>query len=819
MGFGVWALRKLLLALAAIVVVAVVAFGFWFRGQLYASLPQLEGARQLPGLTAAVTVERDGLGIPTIRGATRADVARATGFLHAQDRFFQMDLARRRAAGELSALVGARAVEADRGIRVHRLRAVAQRAVGLLRPGDRTVLDAYAAGVNAGLQSLGAWPFEYIALRQRPRPWRTEDSLLVVLSMFVTLQDSDGTYESAIGTMHDLMPQEMVNFLTPESTEWDSPIDGSVIDAPPIPPASVYDARTRRQGKPTKEMPKRMEILALHGSGLSAPGSGNGGGEAIGSNNFAVSGRLTRDGGALLANDMHLFIRVPSTWYRAAFEWPDPSQPREPHRLYGVTLPGVPAMVVGSNTRIVWGFTNTYGDWGDIVILDIDPANPRRYRTPGGWREFESHTETIEIADYFDQQEQVDWTIWGPVLGPDHRGRARAYRWIAHSPEMLASTLIPVETATTIEEAFDSANGAGTPAQNLVVADRSGRIGWTIYGTIPRREGFSGKVPTSWADGTRGWRGWLRDDEYPRVIDPPSGRIWTANARVVGGTMLDAIGHGSFEVGSRARIIRDRLFAREQFAPRDLLNIQLETRAEFLQRWRGLLLRTLTPSAIAGHPQRARFRAIVEHDWPGRAAPDSAGYRLTRTFRDQVAESVFGFVLADCYEADEHFDYLSERKREGPLWKMVTEKPMHLLDPHYASWDDLLLAAIDTVNDKAMKDASGDLSKRTWAEFNKTEYHHPLSGALPFIGRWLDMPAHALPGDLYTPRVAWGSIGASERMVVSPGHEQDGIMEMPTGQSGHPLSPHYGDSHEAWVEGQPTPFLPGPTINTLKLTP
>lgn len=794
-------MRRILIVFSASLIVTLVAFGLWVRGQLHASLPILEGQYRLTGLAAAVTVERDSLGIPTIRGGSRADVARATGFLHAQDRFFQMDLARRRAAGELAALVGSRALDADREIRVHRLRAVAKQAIGLLKPADRTVLDAYAAGVNEGLSSLGAKPFEYLILRQRPLPWSPEDSMLVVLSMFVTLQDSDGVYESTLATMTDLLPQEMVDFLTPEGTaDWDTAIDGTTFEAPPIPPATVYDARTRRRGRPTGDLPKRPELAS----------NTVGGEEAIGSNSFAVSGTLTSDGGALLANDMHLFIRAPGIWYRAAFEWSG-------HRLYGVTLPGVPAMVVGSNTHVAWGFTNTYGDWHDIVLLDIDAANPRRYRTPDGWREFDTHTETIAVAGDDETEETVDWTIWGPVIAPDLRGRPRAYRWIAHSPDMLASTLTPVETATTIEEAFASANGAGTPGQNFLVADRSGRIGWTIYGTIPRRAGLDGALPASWADGARGWQGWLADAEYPRVVDPPDGRLWTANQRVIGGPMLEAIGHGSYEIGSRARIIRDRLFARESFSPRDLLDIQLDTSARFLQRWRDLQLRTLTPAAVAGHPRRKEYRAVVELDWPGHALPDSSGYRLTRAFRDRVAESVFAFVLAECYEADSRFDYLSERKREGPLWKMVTEKPLHLLDAQYTSWDDLLLAAIDRVIDDA--EESGGLSRSSWGAFNRTRYRHPLSAALPFIGRWLDMPDRALPGDLYTPRVAWGAIGASERMVVSPGREAEGIMQIPTGQSGHPLSPHYEDSHQAWVEGRPTPFLPGPAVHELTLTP
>src|SRR5687767_76127 len=191
-------MRRIAAAVGALLVIGGAWGGWWAYGRLSASLPRLDGQLQLAGLGAPVTVERDGLGIPTIRGISREDVARATGFVHAQDRFFQMDLARRRAAGELAALVGDVAVRIDRQVRVHRFRDEARRALALLSPRDRTVLEAYTAGVNRGLEALGARPFEYQILRQAPRPWLAEDSLLVVLSMFVTLQDPDATYESML---------------------------------------------------------------------------------------------------------------------------------------------------------------------------------------------------------------------------------------------------------------------------------------------------------------------------------------------------------------------------------------------------------------------------------------------------------------------------------------------------------------------------------------------------------------------------------------------------------------------------------------------
>ncbi len=799
-------LRALLLLLAAFAIV-IAGVALWARSELRASLATLDGSMNLAGLSAPVSVARDGFGIPWVRGATRADVARALGFLHAQDRFFQMDVARRRAAGELSALVGSAALDLDLETRVHRFRAEARRAVTLLKPADRAILDAYVAGVNSGLSSLGARPFEYLLLRQRPEPWRTEDSLLVVLSMFVTLQEPTAAYESTLATMHDLLPAPMFEFLAPRGTEWDTPVVGEAFPMPPPPGPDVYDLRTRRRSRPTLPRTPRPREFA---EGPRAPwdsGLGNSREDAIGSNSWAVTGRLTRNGHALLANDMHLGIRVPNTWYRASLEWPDASNPPEPHRLIGTTLPGVPALVTGSNTHIAWGFTNTQADFGDLVKLELQPGNPNRYRTPDGWRDFERFDERIAIAGQRDYHEEVPWTIWGPVLARDHHDQVRAYRWVAHSAERLASTVTPLESARTIEEAFDAANGLGTPGQNFVVVDRSGRIGWTVYGAIPRRVNLDGLIPASWADGTRGWSGWLDPSEYPRIIDPPGGRLWTANARVVDGAMLAVLGDGSYEVGSRARIIRDRLQARNQFEPRDFLAIQLDTGADFLARWRQLILDTLTPAALGGRADRTAFRDVVSAGWTGQATADSAAYRLTRGFRDAVSRRVFDFLLAECYEADRTFDYSIVRRREGPLWALVTQKPMHLLDPRYLDWQELLVDAVDRTIADATRGHSGPLSERRWSEVNVVRYRHPLSGAVPLMGRWLDMPARALPGDLYTPRVHSGAIAASVRMVVSPGREEEGIMEMPTGQSGHPLSPFYANSHEAWIEGKPTPFL------------
>lgn len=827
--------RRLLGLSGAVLVAALAVAGVWLGWRLRASLPVLDGDVTLAGLSAPSRVDVDALGIPTVTGASRADVARVTGFLHAQDRYFQMDLARRRAAGELAELVGPAALDADKTARVHRLRAVAVRAARLLPPPDRAVLRAYVDGVNAGLSALGAAPPEYLLLRQTPKRWVEADSMLVILSMFLAQQDSEGAYESMLTTLRDTLPPAMAAFLTPKGTSWDTPVVGEAFQMPPMPGADVYNPRAAARrtppvpatpaapgaatGTPHTALPPTWgDVFAALG-GSNAGGRGESGNEGFGSNNFAVSGAHTANGRALIADDMHLAVRVPNTWYRMALEWTDADVPEGRHRLDGVTLPGVPTLVAGSNRHIAWGFTTTFGDWSDVVLVERDAADGSRYRTPEGLQPFEHFEEVIAVAGRAPVRLPVDWTIWGPLLPPDHRGRDRAIRWAGHDAEQIATTMLPMETARTLGEGLDSAGWAGAPAFNQIIASDDGRIAWTIYGGMPRRDGVDGQVPSSWADGSRRWRGYLAPEAHPRIVDPPDGRLWTANARVVDGAMLEAIGDGSYEIGSRARIIRDRLRAADRVTVPDLLAIQLDDSALFLERWRALLLRVLASPAGQGDAKRAVIREIVEKNWTGHAAPDSVAYRYTRAFRDRVSRSVFDFLTAPARAADARFDYTLERKREGALWALVTEQPLHLLDPAYPSWDAFLVAAVDQVIADTEQHFGADLRARPWRELNPTRYYHPLGAAVPGLGRWLNMPATDLPGDLYTPRMAYRSDSASERFVVSPGHEAEGVMHMPTGQSGHFLSPHYADSHPAWVRGEATPFLPGTAAHTRTFHP
>ena len=784
---------------AVVLLVGVIVY-FWFDARMQGSLPLLDGESDLPGLSAPVTVERDGKGVPTIRGANRMDVARATGFLHAQDRFFQMDLLRRSAAGELAELFGAAALPLDREIRVHRFRALARRNLERFEPQDRALFEAYTEGVRAGLAGLQHPPFEYLALRTEPSPWEVEDSMLVVFAMYKVLQDESGSYDSTLGLLHDQLPAPLVEFLVPAGTEWDAPLLGEPFETPPVPSAELFDLRREGQAATHRPLEGALpESLAIR----------------AGSNNWAVAGSHTADGNALLANDIHLPLGVPNIWYRVSFVWTD----GEEHRVTGVTLPGAPMMIAGSNGHVAWGFTNTELDLSDLVLLETEGES---YRTAEGLRPFERYEERIRVKGAEDEIFEVLWTVWGPVIDRDHRGRQRALRWVAHDPDAVNLGLAWMERARDLDEALEIATRTRIPTENCVIADSSGRIGWTLMGPLPRRRGTDGRLPESWSDG-RGWDGLLAPEEYPRVVDPPSGRIWTANNRTLGDEWPAGLEAGQFGLGARAQQVRDRLFAEERATPETMLAIQLDDRALFLERWRDLLLELLDDSAVQDNPARAALRQLVQEDWTGHASVDSAGYRMVRAFRLYLTDLVFDPITAKCAEADDRFRFRRTLQWEGPLWRLVTEQPPHLLDPERHDWNELLLAAADQVIERFAGDDPSALAQHTWGERNNVRLRHPISRVLPpaldFVADRLDMPAARLPGDSYMPRVQSPTYGASERFVVSPGHEEQGIFHMPGGQSAHPGSPYYRAGHEEWVRGEAAPFLPGPTVHRLILRP
>lgn len=782
------ALRRLLLA--AVLLLLVVLAAAWLL--LRASLPKLDGELVLDALDHEVQVSRDALGVPTVRARTRLDLARAMGFLHAQERFFQMDLQRRVAAGELAALVGSAALPVDRKHRLHRLRQRAERLVAHAGANEQSVLFAYTRGVNQGLEALLAKPFEYFVLNTEPQPWRPEDSLLTLYAMFLDLTDENGQRESQLAVLSAALPPALLNFLVPASTPWDAPLIGEPGPLPPIPGPEVVDLRGGRS-----RLAARVPLRPL---------------AEIGSNSFAVDG-ARGSAGATVTGDMHLGLSMPNIWYRMRL-----IVERAPQGLdaVGVTLPGTPVLVAGSNGHVAWTFTNSYGDWTDLVALEFDPSNPSRYRTPEGWAALHFEQETIAVRGGEPETMTVTSSIWGPLV--ERAGRRYAVHWLAHEAQAVNMHLMQLEQAVDVGEAVAAAQQAGLPPQNFVVADADGHIAWTIAGRIPRRRGFDGSRPVAWLDGV-GWDGWAPPAEYPLLIDPPGGRLWTANALTVAidGAPPALLGDGGYAFGARARQIRDDLLAQERFEPQDLLAIELDDRALYLAAWQRLLLDLLDDAALAGERLRTEARDALE-TWDGRASIDSSGYLLLRRWHDAVFERVVGWLTAPARRIDPDFELAGFRQAQGAVWALLQAQPPHLLDPAYESWDRFLLQTLDEVLAE-IATADGSLVGKTWGDRNRLRMQHPLSRALPLLGRFLDAPAEPLPGDTDMPRVQRPGFGASQRMSLTPGREQQSLFHMPGGQGGHPLSPYYRAGHEAWARGQPAPLLPQAAKWQLRLLP
>jgi penicillin G amidase len=781
----------------ALLVLAAAGSAWWAMRQ---SLPQLDGRLVAPALVAEATIERDAAGRPVITAASRTDLAFATGFVHAQDRFFQMDLARRLAAGELAELFGAVAVDQDSRARRFAFRPVARRIVEAAPADERAAVEAYTRGVNAGLQSLAARPWEYLLLRATPREWLPEDSALVVHSMWWQLQhDAIGDELSrrrieraAAAKSTPEAAHTLITFVFAGHSDWDTPNYSAA--APCVQAACTDSARVL-----TQPFPELLRFAAAAPVAVSTADEAK-----AGSNNWAIAGVHTRAGGALVANDMHLDVGVPAVWYPARLRILGAT----PLDIAGVTLPGTPAVAAGSNGQVAWGFTNSYGDFSDVRF---GPCTSGDY----GLRREHILVRGADAVDVEFRDVGAGVVLDGPDYAADvASGECAQVAWLASRPEATNFGLLGFERARGVDDVLALAPGVGIPGQNLVVGDSRGRIAWTLLGRVPRGSGpdrLFGAVE-------------FRDaSDHPRIADPPVGRLWTANQRVVDGELEAVLGDdeadvgaSGYDIGARARQIRDDLLRLSHPATEaDMLAVQLDARALFLARWRDLLLALVDEDVMHQAPQRREFRELVS-SWKGEAAADAVGYNLVRSFRRNTEDALWNGFTASLMGAD--FETRRPAQFEAAAWRLVNERPQSIAPPDRAHWFHFLLHQLDTTIAEAIAQC-GSLDRCTYGSQQPVAIRHPLSRAVPLLSRLLDMPAMELPGDHHMPRVQDGSFGASERFAVMPGRERDGYLQLPGGPSGHPLSPFYRSGFADWAEGKPTPFLPGTTAHKLVLRP
>jgi len=766
-------LRWLLILLILLVIVLIGGY-LLLRG----SLPQLNGEARLDKLSMPVALLRDANGVLTVEAANKLDMARSLGYVHAQERFFEMDLMRRRAAGELAELLGEAALPADRQIRLHRLRARSRANLEVALGDKKAVLEAYRDGVNAGLNALTARPWPYLLLRQLPRPWELEDSVLVVLAMYDALQDEDNSGELGLLQLQQMpLPPALYQLLTHNGSQWDAPLFGLGYGNAKLPSADELDLRKLPGATPIQ--PDKEPYAG------------------IGSNNFAVGGGLTADGRAILEGDMHLALRVPNIWFRARLRYAEADASGGQVDVSGFSLPGVPGIIAGSNGHVAWTFTNSYIDTADFARLPASEAG-----------NLQNHFETLNVAGKEAERLHVRESDWGPIVAENADGSLLALRWVGHLPGAVTLGLLDMAKASSLDDAQKVADNSGLPVQNLMLVDENGTIAWRLIGARPDR-GAGCQAAAINDEHCAPWP--IRLDQAPKRIAPLDERLWTANARVLDGAALQQVGDGGYDLGARAFQIRDGLFARKRFTEQDLLDIALDDRALLMEFWWKQLQQTL---AASHHPKLKALQA-TSAEWDGRAGSASISYRLAREFRDHVQGTLkAGFFAPARMELGKSFQPPRLAQFEGVAVPLLTQRPLHLLPPPFKNWDELLEQSALQVAEQV----SDSNKPYRWGERNRAAICHPLAQALPeALKPWLCMPPDPLPGDHNMPRVQTPTHGASQRMVVSPGHEDEGIIHMPGGQSGHLLSPFWGKGHNDWVEGRATPFLPGQTQYRLKL--
>jgi len=777
-------LKRGLVLIVVLLLLAIAIIWFLMRG----SLAKLDGEISIPNLSAPVQIERDALGTVTIIANNEADMARTLGYIHAQERFFEMDLLRRSAAGELSELFGERALEKDKSARVHRLRARVEQNIDAFAGDKLDIVNAYTDGVNQGLNDLAVRPWPYLLLQTEPKKWQNIDSAMVGYAMFFDLQDESNSRELALWKIKQSVPESLYQILTADGTEWDAPLMGEPRGNISLPSVDVLDLR---------KLPAPAKGMSYGDSEPAAPGS----------NNFAVAGALTKDGRALVADDMHLGLRAPNIWFRARLKYQDSQALERQVDVSGFSLPGIPAIIVGSNTHVAWGFTNSYGDWLDWHVVHPKTDSIKTFK------------EKILVKGAEPVEFEIRESNGRPIMAKDINGDELALEWTAHLPGALSTKIFALSTVQNNEQALSLFQESGMPHQNAVFGDSSGKIAWKLTGLqkyweigCQRTEPLNSQDP---ADAPCFTKPLVDNYVHPQIVSPDSHRLWSANARVTDGDALRQIGDAGYANGARAKQIRDDLFAKQQFSEKDLLAVQLDDRTLFLQRWWEQLRK------LSENKNEAMFKDIraATEKWDARASTDAKSYRFVRAWRLAVIDRVKDGLTAPAQaKLGKDFVMPDLPQIEGVTWQLITQQPVHLLPRQFDSWDALLSdAANETYSQLKEK---GPLNDRTWGERNTADICHPIAGALPsFSKNFLCMPPDQLDGDMNMPRVQSPNFGASERMVVSPGHEVDGIIHMPGGQSGHPMSPFWGAGHSAWVKGDATPFLPGAAAHKIQAKP
>jgi penicillin amidase len=785
-----------------LLIIAVLAGGtaWWF---IYRPLPQLDGSISLSGLQKEVTVERDNWGVPHIRASSLQDAVEAQGYVMAQDRLWQLDLMRRASRGQLSEIVGPLALKSDKQFRTFGFSRAAERDFAVMDKDSRALMEAYARGVNAFIeQHQKSLPLEFTLLKYKPEPWQPTDSLVIAGYMYQTLTD---TWERELDRAK--VEERVGADRSKDLFAVDAPMDHFVVGDPDVPNDGSQASRVDPDDEDDDDDMPTDTILkaAVPGAGgvrtpetfadvTSALWPSIEGyleetqseiRQGLGSNNWVVSGAHTATGKPLLANDTHLELSIPPIWYEMHLTAPG-------YNAKGFTLPGAPLIVIGHNDRIAWGFTNNGADVQDLYIETFNPAAPDDYRVNGAWVKAQVFDETIHVKGQPDEHLKVVVTRHGPVV---HREADKVYalRWTALEPGGLGSTYNWLSTANNWREFREIMKRVWGPGQNAVYADVDGNIGYVMAARVPIRKKGHGEIPVPGDTDAYDWTGYIPFEQLPQALNPDSGLIVTANARVVGPNYKPYL-TDRWEEPYRTARIYDLLHDKTDLRPIDMLKVETDT----FSFPHVFLADQISAASKTAQPKDPRARKLIDglKDWNGIADADSS----LVSFLVMARRAALDLILEPYLGKDTN---LYSWRSTAFLQKVLTDRPAKWLPPAYKNYDELLAAAADrAVSMLAEQTKSERIDDWQWKELNSLDMLHPI-GREGFLKHLLSITGKPQSGTGYSVRAATKRHGPSMRFIANLANWDDSILLIPAGESGQVGSGHYTDQFSYWYEGKP----------------
>lgn len=806
-------LRRVLAGLLALILLLLLALAVLIPVTVRRSFPRVDGELRLSGLQASVDVYRDADGIPQIYAQNVHDLFFAQGFVHAQDRFWQMDFNRHLGSGRLAEMFGEQPLGTDKFLRTLGWERVARAEIEQMDPENLAIMQAYAEGVNAYLEgrSAGSLSLEHtvlglIASGYQVEPWEPVNSLTWAKAMAWNLGGNmDGEIQRAI-LLKTLSPEQLAQIIPPYPENRPVIVPDFQIPAETGGPPQVGEARAYQLAAPLF-VDLQAQVAAL--DALLGPSDAS-----VGSNNWVIAGDRTASGQPLLANDPHLGEQIPSIWYEVGLHC-EPAGPDCPYQVSGFSFVGVPGVVVGHNERIAWGVTNTGPDVEDLYLEKINPENPNQYEFEGQWVDMDLVQETLQVNGGDPVDLTVRYTRHGPIISETYgdledfsaktgievpENYAIALQWTALQPSFVFRAILGFDRAQNWEEFRQSARDFAVPAQNLVYADVDGNIGYQMPGWIPIRSQGDGTLPAPGWTGEYEWEGFIPFEELPYTFNPESGYVVTANNAVVGPDYPYQIAD-VFAYGYRA----DRLVSLIENAPGPIT-------IEYIQRMqadnKNLNAENLVPllQQLPLSEERERQALALFDGWDYQQGMDSAPAALFEVFWKHLLAATFWDDLPEGYRpdgGDRWYTVVGQLvdQPDSPWWDNRTTTA---IENRQAIFSETFAAAVEELNSSQ----GSNPSRWNWGDLHTLVFHNESLGDSPVGFLFNRGPFRVSGGSDLVNATRWNASETEDtymvhtlpsmRMIVDLSNLENSLAIHTTGQSGHPYHPHYIDMADRW---------------------